>query len=86
MTNVDLQIWDIFEGRHLFYGTDPGHSTHCSCAHLAEIFALLGPLPPGFVACGSLRSKLFPEQGQSLSPTSLPDMIGPDMYCSSGGF
>lgn len=65
MTDVKVQVWDLFEGGHMFYGTDPELNVYRSRAHLAEIIALLGPPPREFVARGLLRSKFFSEQGQS---------------------
>jgi len=30
------QIWDLFEGKHMFYGNDPDGSGYKTRAHLAE--------------------------------------------------
>jgi len=46
---VITQIWDLFEGGHLFTGRDPETHTYRSAAHLAEIIALLGPPPADLI-------------------------------------
>ncbi|OAA34170.1 ABC transporter, transmembrane domain, type 1 [Beauveria brongniartii RCEF 3172] len=38
-------LWDIFEGKQLFYAVDPEHKAYRRRAHLSEIVALLGPPP-----------------------------------------
>jgi serine/threonine protein kinase len=81
-TDLIRQIWDIFEGRHLFYGIDPEHRTYRTHAHLAEIIAVLGPPPPSLVARGLPRSKFFSDQGQPL----LLCMAVPDVNYSPGEF
>ncbi|GBE87745.1 hypothetical protein SCP_1104220 [Sparassis crispa] len=73
--NVGCVIWDIFEGRHLFYGTDPEHGAYRSRAHLAEIIALLGPPPPGLVARGLLRSKFVSEQEEFQAGIKVPPPV-----------
>ncbi|EKM75278.1 hypothetical protein AGABI1DRAFT_123298 [Agaricus bisporus var. burnettii JB137-S8] len=73
--NVGCMIWDLFEGRHLFYGTDPERGTYRSRAHLAEIISLLGPPPPGFVAQGALRSRFFSEQGEFQAGIEVPPRV-----------
>ncbi|TFK24551.1 kinase domain protein [Coprinopsis marcescibilis] len=61
--NVGCMILDIFEDRHLFYGTDPEHGVYRSRAHLAEMIALLGPPPPTLLERASARAKFFNGQG-----------------------
>ncbi|KAM0738095.1 hypothetical protein ACQRIT_007287 [Beauveria bassiana] len=34
--NVGVMIWDLFEGKHLFYGDDPSGEGYLTRAHLAE--------------------------------------------------
>jgi hypothetical protein len=58
------EIWDIFEGRLLFRGTDPELGVYRGRAHLAEMIALLGPPPPEFLGRGNLKSKFFSESGE----------------------
>jgi serine/threonine-protein kinase SRPK3 len=59
-----LQVWDAFEGEHLFTGLDPEHNTYRGRAHLSEMIALLGPPPPSLLARAGLRSKFFSEDGK----------------------
>jgi hypothetical protein len=44
LTATHLQVWDAFEGEHLFAGHDTEHNAYRGRAHLAEMIALLGPL------------------------------------------
>lgn len=43
---MDDQIWDLFEGKHIFYGKDPKEKRYMTCALLAEMIALMGPPYP----------------------------------------
>lgn len=61
---VDAQIWDLFEGGHLFTGIDPEHQRYRSRAHLAELVALLGNPPQAVVDTGKSSHKFFTSQGQ----------------------
>lgn len=54
-----IQIWDLFEGGHLFTGHDPETHTYRSAAHLAEITALLGPPPADLIAQARAEDKLL---------------------------
>lgn len=65
LTNAIMQVWDAFEGGHLFTGRDPELHVYRGRAHLAEIIALLGPPPPSLLARANLRSKFFNEEGES---------------------
>jgi hypothetical protein len=44
LTATHLQVWDAFEGEHLFAGHDTEHNAYRGRAHLAEMIALLGSL------------------------------------------
>jgi len=59
-----MQIWDIFEGGHLFTGHDSEYNTYRSRAHLAEMVALLGPPPANVLARGAGRHKYFDDKGK----------------------
>lgn len=54
-----LQIWDMFEGRHMFSGRDPEYGTYRSRAHIASIISILGLPPPELVLHGRHSSKFF---------------------------
>ncbi|KAF6758026.1 CMGC/SRPK protein kinase [Ephemerocybe angulata] len=73
--NIGCAIWDMFEGGHLFDGTDPEHGVYRGRAHLAEMIALLGPPPPELVARGALSSKFFSENGQFQAGIPIPRSI-----------
>lgn len=60
---IVYEIWDIFEGRLLFHGTDPELGVYRGRTHLAEMIALLGPPIPEFLNRGKLKSKFFSECG-----------------------
>ena len=57
-----LQIWDIFEGEHLFRGIDPELKVYRGRAHLAEMIAVLGQPQPGLIDRGRLKSKFFSDK------------------------
>jgi hypothetical protein len=40
-----IKTWDLFEGKHLFYGNDPDEKGYFTRAHLAEVTSILGPPP-----------------------------------------
>lgn len=62
----NVQIWDAFEGGHLFTGQDPEFKAYRGRAHLAEMIALLGPPPPSLLARANLKSKFFSTTGESM--------------------
>ncbi|KAG6835511.1 hypothetical protein H0H93_000695 [Arthromyces matolae] len=61
------EIWDLFEGGHLFDARDPEHDAYRTRAHLCEMITLMGPPPPEFLARSTLRSKFFTEQGEFIN-------------------
>lgn len=63
--NVGCMIWDLFEGRHLFYGEDPDGKGYSPRAHLAELMALLGPPPLDLIKRGARSGEFFTEDGTS---------------------
>ncbi|KAM3468119.1 hypothetical protein MY5147_008259 [Beauveria neobassiana] len=66
------EIWDIFEGKQLFYAVDPEHKAYRRRAHLAEITALLGPPPKDILTRGRLASKFFSDQSTYAAGIDLP--------------
>jgi hypothetical protein len=58
-----MQIWDIFEDKHLFYGNDPDGSGYKTRAHLAEVIGLLGLPPLDLLKRGSRSKEFFDEKG-----------------------
>lgn len=63
-----FQIWDLFEGDHLFTGRDPERQTYSSRAHLAEIIALLGQPPRALINSGKSSHKFFTDSGKLDTP------------------
>ena len=58
-----MQVWDVFEGGHLFTGRDPEHHAYRSRMHLASIIALLGLPPQELIARGRRGAEFFTEDG-----------------------
>lgn len=61
--NVGCMIWDLYLGRHLFYGNYPDGSGYITRSHLAEVVALLGPPPVDLLNKGKRSSEFFTEDG-----------------------
>ncbi|KAJ5782070.1 hypothetical protein N7457_003844 [Penicillium paradoxum] len=70
--NVGVMVWDLFEGRHLFYGNDPDGSGYTTRAHLAEVMSILGPPPLDMVQRGELGSKYFTDDGKWKQDLEIP--------------
>lgn len=62
---MDDQIWDLFEGKHIFYGKDPKERRYMTRAHLAEMIALMGPPPPELLKKGKRTAEFFDEDGEN---------------------
>ncbi|OBT64272.1 hypothetical protein VE03_06818 [Pseudogymnoascus sp. 23342-1-I1] len=70
--NVGAVIWDLFEGRHMFYGNDPDGKGYSTRAHLAEVVGMLG-LPPRDLIKRGLRShEFFAEDGTWRADVEIP--------------
>ncbi|KAI9698963.1 MAG: hypothetical protein M1836_003152 [Candelina mexicana] len=61
--NVGCLIWDLFEGKHMFYGKDPKERRYMTRAHLADMIALMGPPPPELLEVGRRTSEFFDKDG-----------------------
>ncbi|ROT39615.1 kinase-like protein [Sodiomyces alkalinus F11] len=70
--NVGVMIWDLFEGRHLFYGDDPKKNKYTTRAHLAEVVAMLGPPPLDIVQKGRRSMEFFTEDGKWKADVDIP--------------
>lgn len=66
-----MQIWDLFEDKHLFYGNDPDGSGYKTRAHLAEVVGLLGPPPLDLLKRGSRSKEFFDEEGTRVHSSSV---------------
>ncbi|KAG6859949.1 hypothetical protein C0995_001385 [Termitomyces sp. Mi166 len=63
--NIGCLVWDLFEGDHLFHGTDKEQNDeYSSRPHLSEMISLLGLPPTELLARGSLSSKFFSPDGK----------------------
>lgn len=60
----DDQIWDLFEGTHLFSGQDPKEERYLTRAHLAEMIALMGAPPLDLLKKGKRTAEFFDEDGE----------------------
>ena len=61
----EKQVWDLLEGKHLFYGNDPDGKGYSTRAHLAEVMGILGPPPLDMLQCGKRSNELFSTDGKS---------------------
>ncbi|KAL9131739.1 MAG: hypothetical protein Q9217_000414 [Psora testacea] len=59
------EVWDLFEGKHLFYGKDPKERRYMTRTHLAEMIALMGPPPPELLEKGKRTAEFFDEDGEN---------------------
>ncbi|KAF7629603.1 hypothetical protein AFLA_013314 [Aspergillus flavus NRRL3357] len=66
-------IWDLFEGKHMFYGNDPDGKGYSTRAHLAEVIGLLGPPPLDMLKRGIRINEFFTEDGQWKQDIEIPD-------------
>ena len=57
-------MWDLFEGRHLFYGNDPDGKGYSTRAHLAEAMGVLGPPPLDMLQRGKRSHEFFTDDGK----------------------
>ncbi|KAM0664877.1 hypothetical protein MY8738_008261 [Beauveria namnaoensis] len=64
--NVGVMIWDLFEGKHLFYGDDPSGEGYLTRAHLAEVIGMLGPPPLDLLQRGQWKAGIPIPEGLSL--------------------
>ena len=60
------QIWDLFEGRHLFGNIFNDNGSHDPFKHLALMVALVGPPPRDFVQRSETTGQCFDRNGKCL--------------------
>ncbi|OBT73931.1 hypothetical protein VF21_07425 [Pseudogymnoascus sp. 05NY08] len=70
--NVGVMIWDLFEGRHMFYGNDPDGKGYSTRAHLAEVIGMLGPPPTDLLKRGIRSDEFFTEDGTWKAEVDVP--------------
>ncbi|KAI1135858.1 kinase domain protein [Hypoxylon sp. FL0543] len=73
--NVGAMIWDLYEGRHLFSGEDPGGKGYSTRAHLAEVIGLLGPPPLDLLQRGVRSLEFFTSDGQWKAAVQVPQDV-----------
>ncbi|KAI3012252.1 hypothetical protein CBS147346_629 [Aspergillus niger] len=74
--NVGVMIWDLFEGKHMFYGEDPDGKGYSTRAHLAEVIGLLGHPPLDLLQRGKRSHEFFTEDGQWKQDIAIPHTGG----------
>lgn len=57
-------MWDLFEGKHLFYGNDSDGKGYSTRAHLAEVMGILGPPPLDMLQRGKRSHEFFTTNGK----------------------
>ncbi|KAL4914955.1 kinase-like domain-containing protein [Aspergillus aurantiobrunneus] len=70
--NVGVMVWDLFEGRHLFYGNDPDGKGYSTRAHLAEVMGVLGPPPLDMLQRGKRSNEFFTNDGKWKQDIGIP--------------
>ncbi|PWY95405.1 kinase-like protein [Aspergillus sclerotioniger CBS 115572] len=70
--NVGALIWDLFEDHHLFDGRGPD-GVHSNAHLLAEMVAVLGPPPVGFLRKSSRSELYWDSLGQWKHTVEIPD-------------
>ncbi|KAM5353688.1 hypothetical protein ACJ41O_000338 [Fusarium nematophilum] len=70
--NVGVMIWDLYEGRHLFYGDDTEKQKYTTRAHLAELVGILGPPPLDLLKRGRRSMEFFTEDGKWKADVNVP--------------
>ncbi|EFE41028.1 hypothetical protein TRV_04226 [Trichophyton verrucosum HKI 0517] len=70
--NVGAMVWDLLEGRHLFYGNDPDGKGYSTRAHLAEVMGFLGPPPLDMLQRGKRSHEFFTSDGKWKQDLEIP--------------
>ncbi|KAI4233415.1 MAG: hypothetical protein L6R40_007079 [Gallowayella cf. fulva] len=65
-------IWDLSQGKHLFYGRDPKEEKYMTRAHLADMIALMGPPPPELLKVGKRTAESFDKDGGWIAEIPVP--------------
>ncbi|KAJ5188901.1 hypothetical protein N7491_005223 [Penicillium cf. griseofulvum] len=70
--NVGTMIWDLFEGKHMFFGMDPDGKGYSTRAHLAELIGALGPPPLDLLKRGERSREFFTKDGHWRYQVDIP--------------
>jgi hypothetical protein len=57
-------VWDLFKGKHLFYGNDTDGKGYSTRAHLTEVIGILGPPPLDMLQRGKRSHEFFTDDGK----------------------
>ncbi|QQK40892.1 CMGC protein kinase [Penicillium digitatum] len=68
-------VWDLFQGKHMFFGIDPNGKGYSTRVHLAEVIGILGPAPPDFLKRGERSHEFFTEDGHWRNQIEVPREI-----------
>ncbi|KAB8207596.1 hypothetical protein BDV34DRAFT_223501 [Aspergillus parasiticus] len=71
--NVDTMIWDLFEGKHMFYGNDPDGKGYSTRAHFAEVIGFLGTPPLDMLQRRKRSNEFFTDDGQWRQDIEIPN-------------
>ncbi|KAL9004338.1 MAG: hypothetical protein Q9188_002851 [Gyalolechia gomerana] len=66
------EIWDLFEGKHMFNGRDPKQRRYMTRAHLADMMALMGPPPSELLKAGKRTAEFFGKDGEWQAEIPVP--------------
>lgn len=61
---IEGEIWDLFEGHHLFGDIFDNNGNHDPFKHLALMVALVGPPPADFVQRSETTAQCFDHNGK----------------------
>ncbi|PTU24754.1 hypothetical protein P175DRAFT_0528264 [Aspergillus ochraceoroseus IBT 24754] len=82
---IMVEIWNLFEPRHLFRARDPEGNLNDGC-HLAEMQAVLGGAPPELLARSERSLQFWDENGKWKGAAPVPDCnldyLGRSTYCA----
>ncbi|KAJ5209217.1 hypothetical protein N7449_003596 [Penicillium cf. viridicatum] len=70
--NVGAMIWDLFEGKHMFIGIDPGGKGYSTRMHIAEVIGVLGPPPSDLLERGERSHEFFTKDGKWKNQINVP--------------
>ncbi|OQD71476.1 hypothetical protein PENPOL_c001G09681 [Penicillium polonicum] len=70
--NVGAMIWDLFEGKHMFIGIEPGGKGYSTRMHLAEVISILGSPPSDLLKRGERSHEFFTKDGEWNNQINVP--------------
>ncbi|KAJ5978574.1 hypothetical protein N7501_001916 [Penicillium viridicatum] len=70
--NVGAMIWDLFEGKHMFIGIEPGGKGYSTRMHLAEVIGILGSPPSDLLKRGERSNEFFTKDGEWKNKINVP--------------